>query len=136
MDHEVSRNAAPSPTPPLEVGGQEAPAKGQWFATTHWSVVLAAGRDSSSAGDEALQQLCRAYWPPLYAYIRRQGYGPHDAQDLTQGFFEHLLAKDFLGVAEREKGKFRSILLTALNYFLNGERDRANALKRGGGKVI
>ena len=112
------------------------PAKGQWFMTTHWSVVLAAGRESTSASDEAMQQLCRTYWPPLYAYIRRQGYSPHDAQDLTQGFFAQLIEKNFVGIAEREKGKFRSFLLTALNYFLNGERDRANAAKRGGGRII
>jgi RNA polymerase sigma-70 factor (ECF subfamily) len=99
-------------------------------------VVLAAGRGSSSASEAALEQLCRTYWPPLYAYIRRQGYNPHDAQDLTQGFFALLLEKNYAGIAEREKGKFRSFLLAALNYFLNGERDRANAAKRGGGRLI
>jgi DNA-directed RNA polymerase specialized sigma24 family protein len=110
--------------------------KGHWFTTTHWSVVLAAGEESSAAGVAAMEQLCRAYWPPLYAYIRRQGYSPHDTQDLTQGFFEFLLQKNYVGMADREKGRFRSFLLTALKYFLNGQYDRANAAKRGGGKLI
>ena len=111
------------------------PVRGQWFTTTHWSVVRAAG-ETSSASHAALEQLCRVYWPPLYAYIRRQGYPVHDAQDLVQGFFALLLEKNFVGMADREKGKFRSFLLTALNRFLNGERDRTNAAKRGGGKVL
>jgi RNA polymerase sigma-70 factor (ECF subfamily) len=107
-----------------------------WFATTHWSVVLAAGQTASPQAEAALEKLCGAYWYPLYAYVRRQGHSPHDAQDLTQGFFAVLLEKNYVELADRAKGKFRSFLLTALNHFLGDHRDRANALKRGGGKVI
>ena len=84
------------------------------FATTHWSVVLAAGQDESPQAAEALEKLCRTYWYPLYAYVRRHGYGPEDAQDLTQEFFARLLAKDYLARADPQKGKFRSFLLTGL----------------------
>ena len=111
-------------------------AKAQWFTTTHWSVVLAAGEESASQANAALEQLCRTYWPPLYAYVRRRGYSPHDAQDLTQGFFAVMLEKNYVGLASREKGRFRSFLLTALNHFLGDEADRANAAKRGGGIPI
>ena len=107
-----------------------------WFATTHWSVVLAAGQVTSPEAEAALENLCRAYWYPLYAYVRRQGHSPHDAQDLTQGFFARLLEKNWVGVADREKGKFRSFLLSVLNHYLGDELDRANAAKRGGGKVL
>ena len=107
-----------------------------WFATTHWSVVLAAGQVTSPEAEAALENLCRAYWYPLYAYVRRQGHSPHDAQDLTQGFFARLLEKNWVGVADREKGKFRSFLLSVLNHYLGDERDRANAAKRGGGMVL
>src|SRR5213082_1235394 len=108
----------------------------QWFATTHWSIVLAASRQTSPQATEALEKLCRAYWYPLYAYVRRQGYGPHDAQDLTQGFFTRLLEKNYLAQAERQKGRFRSFLLAALKHFLSDEQDRARAQKRGGGQAI
>ena len=107
-----------------------------WFAITHWSVVLAAGQTNTTQAGAALEKLCRTYWYPLYAFIRRQGQSPHDAQDLTQGFFALLLEKNYVGLADRENGKFRSFLLTALNHFLGDQRDRANALKRGGGKVV
>src|SRR5437016_9005201 len=107
-----------------------------WFATTHWSVVLAAGQVISPEAEAALENLCRTYWYPLYAYVRRQGHGPHDAQDLTQGFFARLLEKNYLGAVEREKGKFRSFLLASLNHFLANERDRNRAAKRGGGKPL
>src|SRR5438045_7264777 len=118
----------PSPAAPSPQAG--------WFATTHWSVVLAAGQTTSPQAEAALEKLCRAYWYPLYAYVRRQGHSPHDAQDLTQGFFARLLEKNWVGVADREKGKFRSFLLSVLNHYLGDERDRANAAKRGGGKVL
>src|SRR5438874_12298622 len=111
------------------------PREGHVFATTRWSVVLGA-RDGSPAADDALARLCRAYWYPLYAYVRRQGHGPHDAQDLTQGCFARLLEKNYLGAVEREKGKFRSFLLASLNHFLANERDRNGAAKRGGGKPL
>jgi RNA polymerase sigma-70 factor (ECF subfamily) len=108
------------------------PPKVAWFTTTHWSVVLAAGQNGTRDAEAALEQLCRTYWYPLYAYARRQGHNPHDAQDLTQGFFARLLAKRDLAAVAPEKGKFRSFLLTALNHYLANERDRAQAIKRGG----
>jgi RNA polymerase sigma factor (sigma-70 family) len=103
------------------------------FLTTHWSVVLTAGQGSTTEADAALERLCRAYWWPLYAFVRRRGYAAHDAQDLTQEFFARLLAKDFLRSVDRSKGKFRSFLLAALEHFLAKEWRRANAQKRGGG---
>lgn len=102
------------------------------FVTTHWSVVLSAQENCSSVADAALERLCRAYWWPLYAFVRRRGYEAHDAQDLTQEFFARLLAKDFLRAVDRSKGKFRSFLLAALEHFLAKEWRRANAQKRGG----
>lgn len=102
------------------------------FVTTHWSVVLSARADESTRSAHALETLCRTYWYPLYAYLRRQGRPPHDAQDLTQGFFARLLQKDYLKAAAREKGKFRTFLLVALKHFLANEWDREHALKRGG----
>ncbi len=102
------------------------------FATTHWSVVLSAQDRDSPRSDEALEALCRAYWYPLYAYVRRAGHGPADAEDLTQGFFARLLDKGDLTAAAREKGRFRTFLLTALRRFLANEWDRQHAQKRGG----
>ena len=81
---------------------------------------------------EELEKLCRAYWPPLYTYIRRQGHGPEEAKDLTHAFFAKLLQKNFWGRADREKGRFRSFLLAALRHFLADERDRGRTAKRGG----
>ncbi len=104
-----------------------------WFATTHWSVVLAAGQGESLQARAALERLCQTYWPPLYAYIRRRGYEMHDAQDLTQEFFARLLARESLGAVAPGKGRFRSFLLAAVNHFLCDERDRATRQKRGGG---
>jgi DNA-directed RNA polymerase specialized sigma24 family protein len=106
------------------------------FVTTHWSVVLAARETDAPQAAAALEKLCRTYWYPLYAYLRRRGYGEHDAQDLTQGFFAHLFERDWLQRVAREKGRFRSYLLAALNYFLADQRDRASAQKRGGGRPI
>lgn len=105
---------------------------GNIFATTHWSVVLAAGRGSSPESADALERLCRAYWYPLYAYVRRRGFNPHDAQDLTQEFFARFVERNYLTGVDREKGKFRSFLLASMNHFLANERDKANAQKRGG----
>jgi RNA polymerase sigma-70 factor (ECF subfamily) len=102
------------------------------FATTHWSVVLAA-REGGAEAAGALEALCRAYWSPLYAFVRRRGQSPHDAQDLTQEFFARLLESDFLQAVERGKGRFRSFLLAALEHFLAKEWRRANAIKRGRG---
>ena len=106
------------------------------FATTHWSVVGAAGDRRSSLADAALEKLRRTYWSPLYAYIRRRGYGEHDAQDLTQEFFARLLEKNYPGQADPRKGKFRSFLLLTLNHFLSDERAKARAQKRGGGQTV
>jgi RNA polymerase sigma factor (sigma-70 family) len=105
------------------------------FGQTHWSVVLsAAGRQNPGQAAESLEKLCSLYWRPLYAYIRRQGESPHDAQDLTQEFFLRLLKKDWLNAVDQGKGRFRSFLLAALKHFLSNERDRARAQKRGGGQ--
>lgn len=106
------------------------------FATTHWSVVLAAGQSENACTAAALECLCRTYWYPLYAFIRREGYQAPDAQDLTQGFFSRLLAKNYLGQVDPQKGKFRSFLLAALRHFLSDQRDRDRAAKRGGGAEI
>ncbi|MFO1500217.1 MAG: ECF-type sigma factor [Verrucomicrobiota bacterium] len=106
------------------------------FATTHWSVVLAAGQSRSERAATALEELCRTYWYPLYAYLRRKGYSEHDAQDLTQGFIFQLLERRALENLEPQKGKFRSFLLASLNYFLADERDRTQAQKRGGGREL
>ncbi len=104
------------------------------FEATRWSIVVAAGAADSQRAHRALEHLCTAYWYPLYAFVRRQGHSPHDAQDLTQEFFARLLARNFLGDADPAKGRFRSFLLGALKHFLPGEWDRARAQKRGGGQ--
>jgi RNA polymerase sigma factor (sigma-70 family) len=107
------------------------------FATTRWSVVLAAGADTSSARvHEALATLCETYWYPLYAFLRSRGYKPEDAQDLTQAFFARLLEKDTLRHADPARGRFRSFLLASLKNFAANERDREIAMKRGGGVPI
>lgn len=104
-----------------------------YFATTHWTVVLSASQNETTRGRESLGTLCETYWYPLYAFVRRQGYSPHDAQDLTQGFFEKLLESESLAGVSPEKGKFRTFLLVALKRFLANEWHRANSQKRGGG---
>ncbi len=104
------------------------------FATTRWSIVLAAGRDSSPEAKTALATLCETYWFPLYAFVRRQGYDAQDAQDLTQGFLTRLLEKKDLRDVQRERGKFRSFLLASMKHFLLNEWDRTQAQKRGGGQ--
>jgi DNA-directed RNA polymerase specialized sigma24 family protein len=119
----------------MEGLNREPPAHGGVFATTHWSVVLAAGEQNTPKSIEALEQLCRTYWYPLYAYIRRRGYGQEDAQDLTQEFFARLLAKGYLAAVQPAKGKFRWFLLSALKCFLLNEHERAVAGKRGGGRA-
>ena len=106
------------------------------FTTTHWSVVLAAGEQKSPAAREALEELCRTYWYPLYVFVRRHGYGPPDAQDLTQEFFARRISKQVLARVQRERGRFRSFLLVSLKHFLADARDQAQAQKRGGGQVI
>jgi RNA polymerase sigma-70 factor (ECF subfamily) len=106
------------------------------FATTHWSLVVAAQDQTSPQAREALAELCTAYWYPIYAFIRRQGHDADQAQDLTQEFFARLLETDFLGTVDREKGKFRSFLLACCKHFLANEHDRAHAQKRGGDRVL
>ena len=106
---------------------------GAKVATTQWSQVLAARDGSDTEARAALEMLCQTYWQPLYAYIRHQGSDPEEARDLTQAFFTELLDKDFLAEVDPSKGRFRSFLLAALRHFLSHERDRARALKRGGG---
>ncbi len=106
------------------------------FVTTHWSVVLSAREQTSLSSDQALEMLCRTYWYPLYAHVRRLGHSPHDAEDLTQEFFARLLEKNYLQTADRAKGRFRTFLLVALEHFLANDWDRQRAQKRGGGKVM
>jgi RNA polymerase sigma factor (sigma-70 family) len=104
------------------------------FATTQWSVVVAARDGESAEAFAALEGLCRAYWRPVYAYIRRDGFSREDAQDLTQEFFRRFIEKEWIERLEHRRGKFRSFLLTFLKHFLSDERDRAGAKKRGGGQ--
>jgi RNA polymerase sigma-70 factor (ECF subfamily) len=105
------------------------------FEATRWSIILAAGRDDPAQA-AALDRLCRTYWYPLYAFVRRQGRSPEDAQDLTQAFLARLIAKRDLAGVDRAKGRFRSFLLAAMKHFLANERDKARALKRGGGAHV
>jgi DNA-directed RNA polymerase specialized sigma24 family protein len=114
----------------------ETPMQQGWFNTTLWTVVLTAGREHLPESSAALEQLCRTYWPPLYAYIRRRGYNEEDAKDLTQALFSQLLEKNVFASVDRNKGKFRSFLLASANNVLANEWDRAKAKKRGGDKVV
>lgn len=98
-------------------------------------MLAAGGKRDLAQAQQSLEKLCRVYWLPLYAYIRRQGENPHDAQDLTQEFFARLLEKDFLASVDRTKGRFRSFLLASLKHFLSNQRVRARAQKRGGGQT-
>lgn len=115
-----------------ETTGPEPPPRPA-FVTTHWSVVLRAGRSDTTRARDALAKLCQTYWFPLYAYVRRRGHSPEDAQDLTQEFFARLLEKNWVADADQNKGRFRSFLLSAMNHFLADEWDKARAQKRGGG---
>jgi RNA polymerase sigma factor (sigma-70 family) len=108
------------------------PARRERFATTQWSIVVSAGAGHASEAGRALTTLCEDYWFPLYAFVRRAGYSAEDAQDLTQEFFARLLAKNFLAVADRRRGRFRSFLLGAMKHFLANEKRRQGAQKRGG----
>jgi DNA-directed RNA polymerase specialized sigma24 family protein len=101
------------------------------FATTDWSLVLNAASDSS----EALNRLCRVYWRPIYLFVRHSGFGPADAEDITQEFFADILRREWLKLANRERGRFRAFLRTDLRHFLNNRRRRDHRLKRGGGEV-
>jgi RNA polymerase sigma-70 factor (ECF subfamily) len=114
---------------------QPATAPGDVFATTHWTVVLAAGRRSTPQSDHVSEELCRTYWYPLYAYVRRSGHSSHDAQDLTQEFFCRLLEKRWLDTADRKKGRLRTFLIVVLKKFMVSEWRRASSQRRGGGHL-
>jgi RNA polymerase sigma factor (sigma-70 family) len=121
-----------SVTDPSGTGAPRGPAG--CFLTTHWSVVLTAGRSDTPRSQAALEKLCRAYWFPLCAYVRRRGHSVEDAQDLTQEFFARVLEHQWLARADQAKGRFRTFLLTAMERFLANEWDKVRALKRGGGQ--
>src|SRR5262245_42803112 len=106
------------------------------FATTHWSVVLTAGDEFSPQAEAALTRLCHTYWLPVYAFVRKRGHSPEQAQDLTQAFFANFLEKQLVTKANRERGRFRSFLMTSVENFLRNEHDRAQAQKRGGGRRL
>jgi RNA polymerase sigma-70 factor (ECF subfamily) len=106
---------------------------GDVFATTHWSVVVSAGQRHTPQSDHALEELCRTYWFPLYAYVRRRGYTKEDAEDRTQAFFVRFLAKNYLEGLSAERGRFRAFLLASLKHFLANEWDKSQCQKRGGG---
>jgi RNA polymerase sigma-70 factor (ECF subfamily) len=108
---------------------------GDIFATTHWTVVLAAGKRHTPQSDLALEELCRNYWFPLYAYVRRRGHTKEDAEDLTQAFFARFLEKNYLEGLSAERGRFRAFLLASLKHFLINEWKKAQRLKRGGGEA-
>ncbi len=105
------------------------------FMTTHWSMVIVAGSQGNPDAHGALEQLCGTYWYPLYAFIRRRGYPSDKAQDLTQEFFVRLLEREFLGKADRNRGKFRTFLLSALKNFLAHQSEKERAAKRGGDRI-
>jgi RNA polymerase sigma-70 factor (ECF subfamily) len=120
-----------SQTGPIPDAGQ--PSGHAIFATTHWSVVLTAGSSDAPQAQDALEKLCQTYWYPLYAYVRRRGNSPADAEDLTQEFFARLLERNWVAEANPDRGRFRSFLLDALNHFLAKEWRKGRAQKRGGG---
>lgn len=103
------------------------------FASTHWSVVLTAGKQSSAGAEQAMETLCRSYWPAIYSFIRRQGHGPEEAKDFTQEFFRGLLGKNALANVDPSKGRFRSFLLASVKNLMANEWHRARTRKRGGG---
>ena len=127
----MSTNGVP-PDPPLTAVPSGAVHQGA-FAPTRWSAVLTAGGSDTAGAQDALAKLCQIYWYPLYAYVRRRGYGVEDAQDLTQGFFARFLERHWVNRADQGRGRFRSFLLSALHHFLADEWDKARAIKRGGG---
>ena len=106
------------------------------FATTRWTLVAAAGKTTTPEARHALSELCRLYWYPLYAFVRRRGYDADEALDLTQGFFTRLIEKNDLAAADPARGRFRSWLLASVKHFLANEWDRATAQKRGGGRAV
>jgi RNA polymerase sigma-70 factor (ECF subfamily) len=119
-----------------EHSSQHSSAPGDIFATTHWTVVLAAGQQHTPQADRALEELCRTYWFPLYAYVRRRGYTKADAEDSVQAFFARFLAKNYLAGLSAERGRFRAFLLASLKNFLSNEWKKSQRLKRGGGDTV
>ena len=107
-------------------------ARAEAFSTTQWSVILRAADTENEGSKNAMESVCRACWYPIYAFVRRQGYTPEDAQDLTQGFFVHVLENNVLAHADKERGRFRSFLLGALRHFVSNEARKNRAEKRGG----
>jgi len=124
------------PDTEAQVSGSQAASRPYAFVTTHWSVVLNAGREQTPQAQDALEKLCQTYWRPLYAYVRRRGYSPDDAADLTQGFFARLLERRWLERADEKRGRFRSFLLATLSNFIANEWDKATTQKRGGGRIL
>ncbi len=123
-----------SPTPGSDEALRRETPGADIFATTHWTVVITAGRRSTPQAERALEELCCVYWYPLYAFVRRQGYSREDAEDLTQGFFARFLQRNYLDKLSSEKGRFRAFLLAALKHYLANEYDRSRRQKRGGGE--
>lgn len=111
------------------------PTAGAAFATTEWSIVIAAGSDSASR-QAALERLCRTYWLPVYGFIRQLGNPPEMAQDMTQSFFAHILSQDFFATASPERGRFRSYLRQSCRWFLGNEWQKRTAARRGGGALV
>jgi RNA polymerase sigma factor (sigma-70 family) len=131
LDGDVS--AAPREVTSTTATGVSGQQGGAAFTTTHWSIVLEA-QGESPAAQEALEKLCRTYWRPIFAFLRRQGISPDEAEDITQGFFAELLERRSLSAVRKEKGRLRSFLLGGLKYFLANEQRRAMAIKRGKGQ--
>lgn len=119
-----------------EPSSQHTSAPGDIFATTRWTVVLAAGRKATPQSDTALQELCKTYWFPLYAYVRRRGHNKEDAEDSVQAFFARFLARNYLAGLSAERGRFRAFLLASLKNFLANEWKKSQRLKRGGGETV
>ena len=115
--------------------GKPIAARGGSFPTTRWSLVLAVAR-SSGGSEQALAKLCQAYWPAVYAYARHRGYSAEHSEDLTQGFFSKLIEKHYVEQADRERGKFRTFMLSSFKNYMANEWDRGNAQKRGGGQWL
>jgi RNA polymerase sigma factor (sigma-70 family) len=133
----LHQNVAAEEEGPPSIGFPSPAAAGPGsFPITHWSVVLAVGQSSNPAAQAALEQLCRAYWYPLYVYVRRRGYSPEDAQDLTQSFFQRLLERNLLADLRPAGARFRSFLLHTMKNLLASEWTRAHAVKRGGASTI
>lgn len=117
---------------PAELAADRSPR----FLTTRWSLVLRAGKWDDVGAEQALHELCTQYWYPLYAFVRRKGYSPDDAADLTQSFFVKLLERNLPATADREKGRFRTFLLTSLDRFVTNDWQKARAIRRGGGALL